>query len=263
MPSNVKTSTMKRLISILLLTTLSLSILRAADVETLNYKINYHWGLIDKTAGRAKFTLRQNPDGTASAEMAARTEPWADRFYKVRDTLLTTFDASTKLPLSYHRIAHEDGQYASDLVTFTKNSSAESAANCIRLRRGKKDKTTDRKESTLSASGEAVDLLSSFYYLRNLDFQSMNIGETKTLNIFSGKRKEILKITYGGPSILKIDGKKQETLLITFTFTSDQGKTTSKPIKAYLSPDSGHIPLKLVGELKIGKVECYYTGKQP
>ena len=253
---------MKRLLILLnLLSVFTIATFASGNsYETLHYKVKYHWGLIDKTAGRATFTLRKGTNGQSYAEMVARTEPWADHFYKVRDTLQTTFNSATCLPLSYRRIAHEDGRYASDQVTFSRNGST-SSAKCVRLRRGKKDKTINRAESSLSATGDAVDLLSSFYYLRHLDFSSMNIGETKTINIFSGKRKEVLKITYNGPTDLKIDGKNQQTLLITFTFTSEQGKTTSKPIKAWLSTEPSHIPLKLVGELKIGKVECIFTGK--
>ena len=253
---------MKRILSLLTLLILTIAGLTATaqQTETLHYKVNYHWGLIDKTAGRATFTLRNTGSGQCRAEMVARTEPWADKFYKVRDTLQTTFNASTRLPLSYRRIAHEDGRYASDQLTFSRSGST-SSAKCVRLRRGKKETTVTRAESSLSAQGDAVDLLSSFYYLRHLDFSKMKSGETKTINIFSGKRKELLKITYGGPATLKIDGTKHQTLLITFTFTSDQGKTTSKPIKAWLSTDAAHIPLKLVGELKIGKVECIFTGK--
>lgn len=230
------------------------------DRETLSYKISYRWGLINKTAGRATFSLQKNSSNQYNAKMCARTEPWADHFYNVRDTLLSTFDASTGLPKSYKRIAHEDGSYAFDQVIFSRSGNT-SSAKCTRLRRGKSDKNLSKTETSLSAQGDAVDLLSSFYYLRNLDFSELMKGDTKTLNIFSGKRKEILKIIYNGPETIKIDGKKVSTLLVTFTFTSGSGKTTSKPIKAWLTTDGSHIPLKLVGELKIGRVECIYTGK--
>jgi len=231
----------------------------ASISEKLSYKVVYRWGLVNKTAGRAAFYLTESANGKSTARMYARTEPWADHFYKVRDTLISTFNTSTCIPTSYTRIAHEGGRYASDKVLFSRSGNI-SSAKCIRLRRGKSDKTTSRTETTLSANGDAVDLLSSFYYLRKLDFSNMKIGETRVINIFSGKRKEILKITYNGPTRVKIDGKKTETLLVTFTFTSGQGKTTSKPIKAWLSPNGSHIPLKLVGELKIGRVECIYNG---
>lgn len=228
--------------------------------ERLNYKVVYRWGLVNKQAGRATFVTRQGSNGNITASMYARTEPWADHFYTVRDTLISTFNPSTCLPTSYQRIAHEGDRYANDKLTITKSGSV-SSAKCVRLRKKKGDKAIDRSESSLTAQGDAVDLLSSFYYLRNLDFAKMNKGQTKQLNIFSGKKKEILRITYNGQQEVKIDGKKQNAYYVTFTFTSDQGKTTSKPIKAWLSLSSGHIPLKLVGELSIGRVECIYTGK--
>lgn len=253
---------MTNLLRKILFTIISVTTILSADAsasEKLSYKVVYRWGLVNKTAGRATFFLTKSANGKSTARMYARTEPWADHFYKVRDTLITTFNTSTCLPTAYTRIAHEGGRYASDKVLFSRSGNI-SSAKCIRLRRGKSDKTTSRTETTLSANGDAVDLLSSFYYLRRLDFPNMKIGETRVINIFSGKRKEILKIIYNGPTKVKINGKNTETLLVTFTFTSGQGKTTSKPIKAWLSPNGSHIPLKLVGELKIGRVECIYNG---
>lgn len=228
--------------------------------ERLNYKVVYRWGLVNKQAGRATFTIRQGSSGNVTATMVARTEPWADHFYTVRDTLISHFNPTTCLPSSYQRIAHEGDRYANDKVTFTK-SGATTSAKCVRVRKKKSDKNPDRSESSLTATGDAVDLLSSFYYLRNLDFSKMAKGATRQLNIFSGKKKELLKITYNGQEEIKIDGVKHKTHFVTFTFTSDQGKTTSKPIKAWLSLNNGQIPLKLVGELSIGRVECIFTGK--
>lgn len=241
-------------ISLIISTYLS-SLSAAGQSETLKYKVIYRWGLVNKQAGRATITVRHGTDGKSRAAMYAQTEPWADHFYKVRDTLLTTFRTDTRLPYSYTRIAHEGGSYANDKVLFSKNGST-TTATCVRLRRGKKDKTTTKAESNLSASGDAVDLLSSFYYLRGLDFRNMKLGQQHVINIFSGKRKEILKISYLGKESIKIDGKKTDTLKVTFTFTSENGKTTSAPIKAWLSTDDSHIPLKLEGELKIGKIQC-------
>lgn len=254
---------MKKTLLLLILLFVAVSSFEAMAVtvgERLNYKVVYRWGLVNKQAGRATFTIRQGSSGNVTATMVARTEPWADHFYTVRDTLISHFNPTTCLPSSYQRIAHEGDRYANDKVTFTK-SGATTSAKCVRVRKKKGDKGPDRSESSLTAKGDAVDLLSSFYYLRNLDFSKMTKGATRQLNIFSGKKKELLKITYNGQEEIKIDGVKQKTYLVTFTFTSDQGKTTSKPIKAWLSLNNGHIPLKLVGELSIGRVECIYTGK--
>ena len=214
----------------------------AKDVETLSYKVVYRWGIVNKQAGRATFINEFDNDGICRAMMYARTEPWADRLYSVRDTLKSIYDSTTRLPYSYIRIAHEGGSYAHDHVIFSNNSNI-SSAKCVCLRRKKNESTTKRIETNLEANGLAVDLLSSFYYLRGL-------------NILSGKRKEILKITYTGLESIKINNNEEKCHKIIFTFSSKSGKTTSSPIKAWLSTDAKCIPMKIEGELKIGKVQC-------
>lgn len=226
--------------------------------ETLTYKVMYRWGIINKQAGRATFICNKGTDGISRASMSARTEPWADRFYRVRDTLLSQFDTATNLPYSYSRIAHEGDSYANDNVVFTRQGDTTSAT-CVRVRRKKKDSPISQTETTLNATGNAVDLLSSFYYLRGLDFTKMNAEKPHIINIFSGKRKELLKIFYQGIESIKLDNNKIQCHKVIFTFTSDSGKTTSSPIKAWLSTDKNQIPIKIEGELKIGKVQCFLS----
>ena len=58
--------------------------------ETLRYNIIYHWGLIWKQAGTAQLRLRVKSDRCYS-QLACRTDPWADKIFMARDTLLSTF----------------------------------------------------------------------------------------------------------------------------------------------------------------------------
>ncbi len=235
---------------------LSASLSEAASSETLHYKVVYKWGLIQKQAGRATFTLNTNGN-QCHAVMTARTESWADHIYSVRDTLTSVFNATTRLPSIYNRIAHEDGKFAHDIVTFTANGLS-SAADCIRIRKRKKNEPQTRNEVSLEAQGAGVDLLSSFYYLRNLDFDSMTPGHSIAINIFSGKRVELLTITYYGLEKIKIGKTSHQVHKVTFRFTSKGKKKTSEPIDAWISTDKAKIPLKLVGELPIGKIQCIY-----
>lgn len=240
--------------------TLALPLSKASAVafpnETLNYKVLYKWGLIHKQAGRATLVLR-NSGRQYHATLYARSEAWADKFYKLRDTLKTTMRMHDLSPVIYERIAHEDGKFAHDIVKFSRSGNSYSA-ECTRYRRGKKSENTNVSTTSLQAQGFAVDMVSSFYYLRSLDFNTMKSGATKTVNIFSGKRKELLNITYHGTHSIKLDDRKYETFKITFTFTSEGKKKTSEPIEAWLSTDYPHIPLKLIGKLKIGQIQCIY-----
>lgn len=226
--------------------------------ETLTYKVLFKWGLIQKQAGRGVLHLRENGDNFVST-LYARSEPWADRYYKVRDTLTSIMIKPLMLPVKYERIAHEGGRYSHDIVNFTHKGNSVTG-DCHRYRRGKKDTTTSYANISLQADGITVDMLSSFYYLRTLDFTKLNPGDNRTINIFSSKRKELLRITYLGLQNVKIDKKNIPAYHISFRFTSDGRRETSDPINAWISTDGRLIPLKLVGKLKIGSIQIFYTG---
>ena len=75
-------------------------------------------------------------------------------------------------------------------------------------------------------------MLSSFYYMRSLDYAGMKPGDKKELTVFSGKRKEKLTITYHGLENVNIDKTEYPAYKISFSFTAEGGKkapTTWKP----------------------------------
>lgn len=225
--------------------------------ETLKYKVIYKWGLVHKQAGTARLLLHRSGN-YYSATAFARSDPWADGIYRLRDTLRTTMRYPDFAPIKYEYIAHEDGKYSHDIVTFS-HSGNTVTGNCSRTRKPKGETKATTKKITLQANGMTVDMLSSFYFLRTLDFERMQPGAKKSINIFSGKRKELLTFTYSGVEKLKINGKQHTTYKVTFTFTSDGKKQTSDPIQAWVSTAANRIPLKLVGKLKIGQVQCLYV----
>ena len=73
--------------------------------EDLHYVISYKWGLIHKDAGDATLSLRRHGDNY-NIMLAAKTKPWADKIYQVRDTLKGVVRVSDLKPLSYTKITH-------------------------------------------------------------------------------------------------------------------------------------------------------------
>lgn len=55
------------------------------------------------------------------------------------------------------------------------------------------------------------------------------------------------------------DKTEREAYHIKFNFTQDGGKKSSDDIDAWISTDSRHIPLYLVGKLPIGEIRVYLT----
>ena len=154
--------------------------------ECIDYKVIYKWGLIHKQAGTARILLNRSGN-FYSATATGKSAPWADKFYKLRDTLHTTMHAANFMPIRYEYIAHEDGKYSHDIVNFSQSGNTVTG-KCSRVRKGKKDKTATKQTTTLTAQGMTVDMLSSYFYLRSLDFDKMSPGAKKRINIFSGFR---------------------------------------------------------------------------
>ena len=222
--------------------------------ETLKYVISYKWGLVHKDAGEATLSLRRNGNNY-NIMLAAKTKPWADKIYQVRDTLKGTIRVSDLKPLSYTKITHEKGEYKWDQISYS-YSGATTVGKAKRYRKVKGKPSVTEK--TLSATGQVYDMLSVFYYLRALDYSQLSKNKVYTATIFSGKQKETIKIKSIGIEKIKMrDKTTREAYHIKFNFTRDGGKKSSDDIDTWISTDSKHVPLYLVGKLPIGEVRAY------
>lgn len=227
--------------------------------EELHYKVMFKWGMINKQAGSAVLTLKHGPM-TYEAQLTAKSAPWADRIYCVRDTLNGRMSYNNFMPLFYEKIAHESTDYKHDTVVYDYTDAGLVQAHCTRYVEKKGVNTVDERK-TMSSSGLAFDMLTSYYFMRTLPFDSWHNGHVETADIFSGKQKEVLSIVYNGKESVEIDGKKRPAYHVTFKFTSGGGKKTSDDMDAWIAADSSRIPLKLEGKLPVGKVHCLYVPK--
>lgn len=163
---------MKRLLSI---RTLALMMALSAAVaahsytltnETLHYDIVYHWGLIWKHAGSATLSIKKS-GYNYDASLSARTISWADKVFRVRDTLSCTIQPSGMRPIVYRKASHEGKHSGIDIVRYSYNGNT-SLAECTRIRPGKANNVV-----RLQANGQAYDMLSIFFYIRALDYKAM------------------------------------------------------------------------------------------
>jgi hypothetical protein len=225
--------------------------------ETTNYKVLFKWGLINKQAGNVRISLN-NDGGNYRTRLTASSAPWADKFYQVRDTLNGKIRRDGFLPLFYEKIAHEGNEDKHDVVKFER-SGATVTGHCTR-KKVKDGVLKADEQKTVTATGTTLDMLSAYYYMRQLPFESWTKGYVLTVNIFSGKRKELLTIRYVGTETITTDKKSYTCYHIKFLFTSDGRTKTSDDMDAWISTDTNRIPIKLEGKLPVGKVQCYYTG---
>lgn len=225
--------------------------------EDLSYRVTYKWGLIHQQAGEAEFILRKHDD-CYTGYLVARTQPWADRIFRVRDTLSGTMRLSDMAPLTYVKATDEGRVYRKDNITYTYNHDNTITATCHRFKRNKKGHV-ETADTTLTAPAPGTDMLSVYYLVRRLPFDTMKPGTVAYAKIFSGKKIEDLAVRYEGKETVKLDGKKYECYKIGFSFSSERLQNTSAPMTAWISTAPDRIPIKLVGELTIGKIQVLYN----
>lgn len=224
--------------------------------ETLKYKVMYKWGLINKKAGDVTVSLNVD-DRMYNARLTASTAPWADKFYKVRDTLRAEIVKEGFIPVRYQKLAHESKDYNRDQVIYRREG-VNVYGDCSHkwFRDGQLKRSQD---TTLVAQGTTIDMLSAFYFMRAIPYADLQPGYVQTANIYSGKRKELLTIKYLGKETVKTDDKTYDCYKIAFIFTSDGKKKSSDDMFAWLTADDRHLPVKLEGKLPVGSVKCFLT----
>ena len=252
----------KSIIYTLILTLLTAAAPRAAAAskafsnETLHYVISYKWGLLHKDAGNATLTLR-NVGDNYNVMLAARTQPWADKFYSVRDTLRGTITRNGLVPRSYVKITHEKGKYAKDEILYSKSGNVTKGLS--RRYRPDENGIINMTEQTLSGTGPVYDMLSVYYYLRHIDYAALTRNKVYKATVFSGNMKETVTIRCQGIEKIKLrDKSEREAYHVKFKFTSDGGRKSSDDIDTWISTDDAHIPLYLVTKLPIGEVRVYF-----
>ncbi len=227
-------------------------------IENLKYRVMYKWGLINKQAGTVTLSTHDFDDGLFKSTLVGRSAKWADKFYTVRDTLLGTIMADKLQPVYYEKISHEGGDFKRDIIVYDRTDPDVVKGNCDRWRKKKKDKEVIYSQKLITGTGITLDMLSSFYYMRHIDYPSMKPGQSVVTDIFSGHNKENLKITYIDRQTVEVGDRNYDTYYIKFSFTSNNGTKSSDDMFAWISTDSNRIPVMLLGNLPIGSIRCYY-----
>ncbi len=224
--------------------------------EDLSYRVTYKWGIIHKQAGSARFMLKKHDD-FYYAILMARTQPWADRIFQVRDTLSGKMRLGDMAPLLYDKSTHEGGEYRHDIIKYSYAGDL-MTAKCNRFKINKKG-VSSTSDTTLVARLPGTDMLSVYYLVRRLPFDTMKIGTVAHASIFSGKKIEQLAVKYLGIEFIKLNDRKYRCYKINFTFSSERMKNSSAPMWAWISTEGQRVPIKLIGELPIGQIQVLYN----
>lgn len=223
--------------------------------EHLTYDIVYHWGIIWKRAAIGTLEIERH-DSSYRAVMTARTLAFADRLFKVRDTLIAEMRAIDLQPQTFVKIAREGKFYQIDSLVYSYRN--DSTLGHTVLTRPEKNY---KEIVPMAVEDDAYDMLSIFYRVRQLPFYNMQMGDIFSKPIFSGRNIEQLDIEYMGVDTVEVMEKPCAAYYLRFWFYDRKGERTSDKISAWLSVDD-YIPLRLEGKLPVGTMKVMLVARE-
>ncbi|CAM3800999.1 MULTISPECIES: DUF3108 domain-containing protein [Sphingobacterium] len=205
--------------------------------EKLKYKLRY--GIISAATGT--LTVGDTKDGFGNPSFhlyAAGKTAGAFAIYTVRNEYNSYINSKTFLPYYYTENIREGGYRRNDKVRFNQQTHT----------------VVGNKGTFTSKVDQTFDLLSSYYFARNLDLSSVKPGESFKLTYFLNDEIATLGIQYIGIEKIKTELGTLECLK--FSPEIKPGRIFKKNSKLYLwvTNDGNRIPVKANVDILIGSV---------
>ncbi len=240
---------MKGKILILLMASICFSLIHLQGVEpgeSLTFTIKY--GVIKAAEAKMEFTETTYKDSILCYQIrtTTRTNSFFDNFFRVRDKITSIIDKEKFLPYKFEKKLRE-GKYRQhrihlyypdlNLTYYLKYS----------------NKKKEFKEIRMDIPDNTQDMLSSFFWVRDQDFQ---VRDSLLVNVTVDGRNTVTKvICHRIETIKSIFGKKECLVIEPIMQTEGVFKQTGR-VLIWLTNDEFKIPLKLESKIIFGKFKA-------
>ncbi len=213
--------------------------------EILSYRL--HYGIID--AGIAVLEVKPELQEFGGhqvyyVEGEGHSNGAFDWFFKVRDVFKTYIDKDALVPWYFMRRCNEGGFLINQDYVFN---------HYIK----KVDVVGDKTQ--YDAPEGVQDMLSSFYYARNLDFTDAKENGIYEIPSFVDKQNWTLKIRYVGKETIKTDVGKFKCLKFRPIVQTGNIFKKEEDLSVWITDDKNHIPLRAQAKILVGSVKMDIT----
>lgn len=212
--------------------------------EVLKY--NLHYGFLD--AGEAVITVdpklykvgnhicfKLNVDG--------KTTGTTNMLFNVRDVFGSYIDTASLSPEIAYRVIKEGKYRKKELVYF------DQAAHTAKV------VVEGEPEENFKTPDNVLDIVSGYYYLRNINFNKMAVGSIISVNAFFEDKNYNFDMEYLGKEQLKTKKGTFNAIVISPLMPENALFRSGKnSVKLWMSDDENKIPLKAKAEMFVGSV---------
>jgi hypothetical protein len=218
--------------------------------EILTYAASYSWGPIFMDVGEVTLKLNKTVDDSTEFHMTAeaKTYKFYDNFFRVRDFYEAKFSFPNIRSIYFHRNINEGSYSIKNTYKFDWENH-------------KIDAVIEKKQNVrnleLKLNDCTLDVITYFYYLRNLDFSNAYPNKVYTLSIALDDDIYNIKCRFLGKEKKKIKALKAKVNCLKFAVEVIAGSVFKgdEKIILWISDDKNHVPLELESPIIVGKVK--------
>ena len=212
--------------------------------EWLRYKMSYSGWM---RAGTAVLKLEEKELHGKKVYHATGTG-WTSGmikwFFKVDDTYESYFDKKIVIPYFFKRKIDEGGYKKNRNTTFNYTTNEALVEDFI------------KKKDTMITFSDVQDMLSSFYYLRNQNVDTLKKGEEIRIDMFLDSQIYPFKLRFLGKETLKTKVGKVKTLKFRPLVQAGRIFKAQESVTIWITADKNKIPIKMNANLSVGSLRA-------
>ncbi len=225
------------------------------DGERLDYVLKFNWQFIWFRVGTARMTTRIDSfQGQKAwrADLLTSGNPRLDKYFVMRDTLLSYCSYADLTPLYFRKGAHEGKRYYADELWFSYPR-----GHC-HLRRHEVTSHGEHLWSDKEYKDCIYDMMSIFLRARNFDSSSMSEGDILPMPISDASDLSNSWLKYMGKKTFKMDSGEKFRCVV-FSFMQNEKGKNRELIRFWITDDLNHIPVRLDMNLNFGSAKAFLT----
>lgn len=216
--------------------------------ESLSYRL--HYGFMD--AGVAILTVLPEVKEIGGRKVYhivgdGYSKGSFDWFFKVKDRYETYLDKDALVPWYFVRRCNEGGYIINQDYLFNHYT---------------KKVDVGENGKTMDVPIGIQDMLSAFYYARNLDFSNVKQGDIFTIPSFVDKEVWNLKIKFVGRETISTDLGKFRCMKFRPIIQTGRIFKKEEDLNVWITDDKNHVPLRAQAKILIGSVKMDLTSYQ-
>jgi hypothetical protein len=212
--------------------------------EWLRYKMSYSGFLRAGTAILEVDEKEFNGKKVFYAKGTGWTSGMIKWFFEVDDKYESYFDKDSIKPYLFKRKIDEGGYKKHRITSFNYDSNKAYIQDF-----------TNQKDSSVAFSN-VQDMMSSFYYLRNIETKDLKKGDEIALDMFMDSQVYPFKLRFLGKEVLKTKFGKVNSLIFRPLVQSGRIFKAQESLTIWITDDANKIPINMQASLSVGSLRA-------